>query len=491
MNVVLKVFATIFRVVTLLLLCGLVIFLGWLYDTQNKQSDAFLDEQVSNGYAILQSSKEAQWADVATKKTAFKETFLDNQPVGLNDENPLENALDELKASENIILRGKDYRDELDVLAMEFGPPKLNMENRPIKLFLWDSVGKVWKPNANAKPEGIAALKNPFSDEKKFPMADFELEGMSELTDDKLEAKAKEYGIAAVDCIDGTVIPGVSRENRLRTVMGMLYKNRNDLYGEIASLRSNVLERDQQLRESQNLFNDMKNQKEEWEAKSNDFELKLQNTEADLEEEKKLRKDENEAAEQQIMVLNNNIAGLEQQKVESEKMHTAEIDTLKEEHGGKLSQLQREIKLAAAAGYQRGIDEMLAKQKGGVEALADQDKANNNPFGAKEDGPPQKPDTVTQETTELTMMNEYGIPSSIARIDSRSGMLILPIGSGRGLNQGEIFTLWKGKTEAARIKVQSTQKGYSLAYILPQFGEPNRLRPGDHVQIVPEKQNTL
>ena len=83
------------------------------------------------------------------------------------------------------------------------------------------------------------------------------------------------------------MIPGVSRENRLRTVMGMLYKNRNDLYGEIASLRSNILERDQLLRESQNLFNDMKEQKEEWEAKSNDFELKLQNTEADLAEEKK------------------------------------------------------------------------------------------------------------------------------------------------------------------------------------------------------------
>ena len=70
-------------------------------------------------------------------------------------------------------------------------------------------------------------------------------------------------------------------------------------------------------------------------------------------------------------------------------------------------------------------------------------------------------------------------------------MLMLPIGSERGLNQGEIFTLWQGKSEAARLKVHSTRKGYSLAYILPQFGEPNRLRPGDLVQIVPEKQNTL
>ncbi len=467
MNAFLNIFGSILRVVTLLMVSVTAVIILYLFQSKEAQNDAFLDEQVSNGYAILQSSKEAQWADVASKKTVFKEVFLDNQPVGLNDENPLENALNDLKTAENLILRGKDYREKLDVLAMEFGPPKLNEKN-PVDFFLWNADKKVWEPNPSAKPEGIAELKNPFSDLTKFPKQDVVKE-------------------------DGTVIPGVSRENRLRTVMGMLYKNRNDLYGEIASLRSNILERDQALRESQNLFNDMKEQKEEWEAKSNDFELKLQNTEADLAEEKKLRQDEKEASEQQIMVLNNNIAGLEQQKIEAEKMHTAEIDSLKEEHGAKLSQLQREIKLADAAGYQRGIDEMLAKQKGGVEGLASQEAEDENPFGVKQDGPPKNPDiaVATEDSTELTMMNEYGIPSSIARIDSRSGMLMLPIGSERGLNQGEIFTLWKGKSEAARIKVQSTQKGYSLAYILPQFGEPNRLRPGDLVQIVPEKQNTL
>ena len=466
MNAIITIFATILRITTLFMLCGLAVWIAWTNKTNTEKTNAFLDEQVSNGYEILQSSKEKQWADIASKKTLFKDVFLDNQPVGLNDENPLENALNDLKASENLILRGRDYNQKLVDLAMEFGPPKLSGENSPISFFLWNSEEKAWKPNPNAKPEGIASLKNPFSDLSQFPKHDVKKE-------------------------DGSLIPGVSRENRLRTVMGMLYRNRHDLYGEVASLRANILERDQALRESQNLFNDMKNQKEEWEAKSNDFELKLQNTEADLAEEKKLRQDEKEASEQQIMVLNNNIAGLEQQKIESEKMHTAEIDGLKEEHGAKLSQLQREIKLADSAGYQRGIDEMLAKQQGGVEALAGQEDKQENPFGTKQDGPPKKPDVVMDDSTELTMMNEYGIPSTIARIDSRSGMLMLPIGSERGLNQGEIFTLWKGTAEAARIKVQSTQKGYSLAYILPEFGQPNRLRPGDIIQIVPEKQNTL
>lgn len=101
------------------------------------------------------------------------------------------------------------------------------------------------------------------------------------------------------------------------------------------------------------------------------------------------------------------------------------------------------------------------------------------------------PDGAVEEITGISQMNEFGVTSTIARIDSRSGMLMLPIGSDRGMTAGEIFTLWKGTREAARIKVQSTDKGFALAYILPRFGEPNRLRPGDLIQIVPEKKKTL
>ena len=187
------------------------------------------------------------------------------------------------------------------------------------------------------------------------------------------------------------------------------------------------------------------------------------------------------------MVLNNNIAGLEQQKIETAKMHTAEIDSLKEEHGAKLSQLQREIKLADAAGYQRGLMKCLPNKESRVWLAKKQKKRI---LWRQQDGP-QKPDVAvaTEDSTELTMMNEYGIPSSIARIDSRSGMLMLPIGSERGLNQGN-FTLWKGSRRLPESKCKALKRLF-VAYILPQFGEPNRLRPGDLVQIVPEKQNTL
>ena len=40
---------------------------------------------------------------------------------------------------------------------------------------------------------------------------------------------------------------------------------------------------------------------------------------------------------------------------------------------------------------------------------------------------------------------------------------MLPIGFDRGLCR-EIFTLWKGTKEAARIKVQSTDKGFVIIF---------------------------
>ena len=254
---------------------------------------------------------------------------------------------------------------------------------------------------------------------------------------------------------DGSVIPGVSRENRLRTLMGMFYKDRHEKFSEIGKLRAMIVERDEALRESQNLFDKMKEQKEDWERKSGEFEVKLGQTEADLTAEKAERKAEKEASDQQIAVLNNNIAGLEQQKLDNEKKHIAEIDALKAEHGEKIKALGREITLADAAGYKRGIDEMMAKQTGGENVDEDSELAKN-PFAAEKDGPPSVPDGTVEEITEISQMNEFGVTSTIARIDSRAGMLMLPIGSDRGLTAGEIFTLWKGKKKQreSRFKVQ-------------------------------------
>ena len=269
--------ATIFRLLSLLSVAGLAAFLWVLSETKKKQKEELLDEQVRNGYIILQSEKEAQWKDISAKRSAFNEVFDDNQPVGLNDENPLAEALSNLRTSEDAILRNPDYRDALEAHTKEFGA----------STFIWDSEIKKWKLNPSVKAESIASLKDPFLDEKLFPKEDVKKE-------------------------DGSVIPGVSRDNRLRTLLGMFYKDRHEKFSEIGKLRAMIVERDEALRESQNLFDNMKEQKEDWERKSGEFEVKLGQVEADLTVEKAERKSEKEASDQQILVLNNNIAGLEQ-----------------------------------------------------------------------------------------------------------------------------------------------------------------------------------
>lgn len=447
--------AVLFRLLSLLSVAGLAAYLWILSETKKMQKNVFLDQQVKNGYVILQSEKEAQWKDISTKRSTFNEVFDDNQPVGLNDENPLAEALSNLRTAEDGILRNPDYRDALDAHSKEFGA----------STFIWDSESNKWKINPSVKAESIASLKDPFSDEKLFPKEDVKKE-------------------------DGSIVPGVSRENRLRTIMGMFYKDRHEKFAEIGKMRAKIVERDEALRESQNLFDKMKEQKEDWERKSGEFEVKLGQVEADLTAEKADRKSEKEASDQQISVLNNNIAGLEQQKQDNEKKHIAEIDAMKDEQGEKIKALGKEITLADAAGYKRGIDEMIAKQTGGEDMSGNAELAIN-PFATEPSGPPMINSGAVEEITEMKQINEFGVTSTIARIDSRSGMLMLPIGSDRGLAAGEIFTLWKGQKEAARIKVQSSEKGFSLAYILPRFGEPNRLRPGDMIQIVPEKKKTL
>ena len=232
--------ATIFRLLSLFSVAGLAAFLWILSETKKKQKEELLDEQVRNGYIILQSEKEAQWKDISAKRSAFNEVFDDNQPVGLNDENPLAEALSNLRTSEDAILRNPDYRDALEAHTKEFGA----------NTFIWDSEIKKWKLNPSVKAESIASLKDPFLDEKLFPKEDVKKE-------------------------DGSVIPGVSRDNRLRTLLGMFYKDRHEKFSEIGKLRAMIVERDEALRESQNLFDNMKEQKEDWERKSGEFEVKL------------------------------------------------------------------------------------------------------------------------------------------------------------------------------------------------------------------------
>ncbi|MBT7651207.1 MAG: FecR domain-containing protein [Opitutae bacterium] len=85
----------------------------------------------------------------------------------------------------------------------------------------------------------------------------------------------------------------------------------------------------------------------------------------ELKKEKELIKKYKEAAETQITVLKNNIEQLEKQKQEIQKRHEAEIGGFMDNYNAKLQSIRREVIRADAAGYKRGIDEMLARQQGG------------------------------------------------------------------------------------------------------------------------------
>ncbi|MDA9961687.1 hypothetical protein N9D63_02270 [Opitutales bacterium] len=442
---------------------GLALFLWLEHESYIAQDEAFLEEQVENGYEVLQSSKETQWKNVKDKKQAFMDVFDANEPVSsVNDPNPLTEAANELKAAEDLVLKQKDYTSNLDAVTREFGQGS----------FIWNSEAKSWdvanpkkSPILKAEPESIGNLKNNF--------ADIDLYKENQ-TDE-----------------NGNFIPGVSHHNRLRTLLGKFYKARKDTLSELYSSRQMTADRDRALRESQRLYDNMKEEKEKWEASSRDFELKFQSSQADLANEKDERQQEKEAFETEVKGLTNLTAQLEKEKQDLDQQRLAQIDELKAQHGAKINDLTREVQLAEKRGYQTGIDYMM-KQQTGANVASDANKTDNVFAGIGEDAnSPPPPPGPTGSVTRLEEVSKYGLATSIARIDKGSGMLMLPVGSEKGISRGGIWTIYKAQEAAARIKVQSSATNYSLSYILPRFGNPSRLRPGDIIQVVPHSGKTL
>ena len=447
--------ATIFRLLATFALLGLAGVLWLKWDTFTAQTHAFLDEVVGDAYTILQSERDAQWKDITEKKNSFYEIFDANDPVGQNDENPLSLASETLSSAEKGILKNPEYRESLDSLNMEYG----------VDALLWNSESKIWQSNPATKLTPPASFQDPFSDESKFPKQDVKKE-------------------------DGTVIRGVPRPNRLRTVIGMFYKDRDDKFKEITKLRDMIVARDIELREFQNLFAKEKELKEKLEDEVGELTVKVAGLEEDLSREKEERKAEKEAAEQKEEQLNRIVADLEEQKIKTAQEHQEFIDTLRNEQKEQMAALQDEVRKADAEGYKRGIDEMIAKQQGGEIDKPDEEVAVN-PFLPTEDGPPKLSQAELMLAAQAKTIGDSGVPSTVGRVDGKSGMILLPLGSERGVSLGNVYTLWKENKKAARIRIQSVSQGFSLAYLLPQFGNPQELRPGDSVHVVPEIEETL
>ena len=451
-----RVLAALFRIFSLLgllALCGLL----WLkFDTQTKQQTAFLDDVLDDAYGILQSDSK-QWDEIKNKKGDFIDVFDTNEQVPDGSDNPLEKAVQELNDAEQNIFRGQAYRELLDETTKEYGPGSL----------YWDAEANAWRVSDGYKLESPANYKDPFEDLSQFPFKDEKQE-------------------------DGSVIKGVPRHQRLRTVIGMFYKDRHNLYSEFSKLRSLIVERDVELRRYQNMWAREKEEKDTTQDELSDAQVTIKGYEADIKDK-----------DAQIVTLNDAVTE-EKEKGEKQLNDLREVtdkqiddlkDRLNEETDSNkvaMAALRKEMNQKIEEAYQEGKEDMVKMQRG-TENEEDKMSEEVNPFMVKKNdsGPPAMNELDLMAVSQQKQISEIGAPSTISRVDSDSGMMLLPFGMERGVEQGTVFTVWKDKREAARIRVQSSRDGFLLAYILPRFGEPQKLRPGDSIYIIPEKEQEL
>ena len=271
----------------------------------------------------------------------------------------------------------------------------------------------------------------------------------------------------------------------------MFYKDRHDKFGEIAKLRSMIVTRDQELREYQNLYAKEKERKEELEVEVDQLKVKVAGLEEDLKREKEERQAEKEAAEQKQNIADQRIASLEEEKINIVKRHEESLDALMNEHKETIASLRDEIREADAAGYKRGIDEMVAKQQGGEVMDDDEEVAAVNPFQPKEDGPPVLTQAEIMIAAQSKTIGESGVPSTIARIDGKSGMMLIPLGFGtRSGTWKRLHSLEGQKKSCPYSCAELPPRIFSCLHSSP-FRNPENLRPGDNVHVVPEVEETL
>ena len=114
-----RVLAVLFRLFSLFGLLALCGMLWYKFDTLDKQSYSFLDEVIDDSYQILQSEQEVKWKELDEKIGLFDDTFASNEQVPEGEDNKLATALEEVRVSEDSLIRNADYRDKLDRLTKE------------------------------------------------------------------------------------------------------------------------------------------------------------------------------------------------------------------------------------------------------------------------------------------------------------------------------------------------------------------------------------
>jgi len=451
-----------------------------LGDEQGRYS--IFDEQIDAAYEILQADAayDKKWQALSDASGAYQQQ--------VSSTNPYDIFLDK-------VLTGIAKKN----LDLRFPDPTVDKDKSGIPDFDEALPDKIRELKSNIEEIFIELdLSTLASAEAALTTAEQSLD--DEEQKEKVSSRTKEFaGKTPVDPIVDRKNPFGDKstptwENKLKTAFGKLYWDRNLLLSKFSKLRKDTLKRDEDLQKAmidliatrQSALN-FEKKSDYWndEYKAKDSEL----IKTVAQWEKKMASKQTE-----LDLANTNYKNSEEERRKSDENWQKTMDDSKANYETQLQNKDREAIAAEQRGYETGRAEAIKEFKG---ELATDEKPENffdDPNSAPVPAPAQTP-VATPTSPNMTGENgtmapglqgeQYtGIVTNVARISARDGIIILPVGSEEGLTPGSMFTLIKEGKQAARIKVTQITPTYCIANILPQFGDPRRLRPGDQIQVI-------
>ncbi len=171
---------------------------------------------------------------------------------------------------------------------------------------------------------------------------------------------------------------------------------------------------------------------------------------------------------QQSSDLNQGIQETGSQLIESENAKRKEEEERKEllvvmseDFEAQLSQKEQALEEALETAYKSVWDAAVASWKSGEE-----------------------PKTYLNGDADSQEEDSVGITTKVTRINVRAGIIILPVGSAKGIAEGDEFTLVRNGQQAARIKITDAKPEYIVANFVPTFHSGRGLQVGDKIRVV-------
>lgn len=275
-------------------------------------------------------------------------------------------------------------------------------------------------------------------------------------TNGKLDKKHKEY----LDEVDVRI----ETEEKLETANLRI----NSLSTKVSGLESELKDKNQTLI-----------------AKDADIRKKTSEIKDLTKEKKELKED----AEKQIAELSRQKRNL-QGEIDS---FQSQFEGLQQEQEEKLREKDQEI---------ARIEEEVSKLEAEIETAKLKTEAFQQKAAENSDGmslmssvvPAKVPEkmSIAVDANSASMKESMGLPAvtgtaiqtSIAKINKKQGLVVIPVGTVQSIEAGNKLYVHKGDKEIALLNVIESGADYSVASIIPSFGSPSRLRNGDSIKLV-------